>query len=178
MNTPIDYQTAKRVIDSFGIPDFGKATIREVVAISTQLEQETGTEFIHMEMGVPGLRAAQVGVEAEIKALQDGVASIYPNINGIPEVKEQAARFIKAFINVDINPVLEIDLGNEKLRIDYHDYDEMSDLNEGDEVELIYPEGNIKKITRYSKYELLKKSVCFGIIAFIIMVISIGLMLI
>ena len=104
MNTPIDYQTAKRVIDSFGIPDFGKATIREVVAISTQLEQETGTEFIHMEMGVPGLRAAQVGVEAEIKALQDGVASIYPNINGIPEVKEQAARFIKAFINVDINP--------------------------------------------------------------------------
>ena len=80
--------------------------------------------------------------------------------------------------NVDINPVLEIDLGNEKLRIDYHDYDEMSDLNEGDEVELIYPEGNVKKITRYSKYELLKKSVCFGIIAFIIMVISIGLMLI
>ena len=80
--------------------------------------------------------------------------------------------------NVDINPVLEIDLGNEKLRIDYHDYDEMSDLNEGDEVELIYPKGNIKKITRYSKYELLKKSVCFGIIAFIIMVISIGLMLI
>ena len=80
--------------------------------------------------------------------------------------------------NVDINPVLEIDLGNEKLRVDYHDYDEMSDLNEGDEVELIYPKGNIKKITRYSKYELLKKSVCFGIIAFIIMVISIGLMLI
>lgn len=39
--------------------DFGKATIREVVAISTQLEQETKTEFIHMEMGVPGLKAAQ-----------------------------------------------------------------------------------------------------------------------
>ena len=80
--------------------------------------------------------------------------------------------------NVDINPVLEIDLGNEKLRINYHDYDEMSDLNEGDEVELIYPKDNIKKITRYSKYELLKKSVYFGIIAFIIMVISIGLIVI
>ena len=50
--------------------------------------------------------------------------------------------------NVDINPVLEIDLGDEKLRIDYHDYDEMLDLNEGDEVELIYPEGNIKNITK------------------------------
>ena len=80
--------------------------------------------------------------------------------------------------NVDINPVLEIDLGNEKLRIDYHDYDEMSDLNEGDEVELIYPEGNIKKITRYSKYELLKKSIWFGIISFIIMIISISLIVI
>ena len=80
--------------------------------------------------------------------------------------------------NVDINPVLEIDLDNKKLRIDCHDYEEMADLNEGDEVELIYPEGNIKKITRYSKYELFKKSVCFGIIAFIIIVISIGLILI
>ena len=38
----------------FGLPDFGKATIREVVAISTQLEQETGTEFIHMQTSVPG----------------------------------------------------------------------------------------------------------------------------
>ena len=80
--------------------------------------------------------------------------------------------------NVDINPVLEIDLDNEKLRIDYHDYEEMADLNEEDEVELIYSKGNIKKITRYSKYELLKKSVYFGIIAFIIMVISIGLIVI
>ena len=54
-NTPVDYQTARKIIDGYGLPDFGKATIREVVAISTQLEQETKTEFIHMEMGVPGL---------------------------------------------------------------------------------------------------------------------------
>lgn len=102
--TPIDYQTAKRVIDGYGLPDFGKATIREVVAISSQLEEETSTEFIHMEMGVPGLPAAEVGVEAEIQALKNGVASIYPNINGIPEVKKEASRFIKAFMNIDISP--------------------------------------------------------------------------
>ena len=89
-NTPIDYQTVRKVIDSYGLSDFGKATIREVVAISTQLEQMTNTEFIHMEMGVPGLKPARVGVEAEIEALRNGIASIYPNINGIPEVKEQA----------------------------------------------------------------------------------------
>ena len=101
-NTPVDYQTARKVIERYGLPDFGKATIREVVAISNQLEQLTKTEFIHMEMGVPGLPAAKVGVEAEIKALQAGAASIYPNINGLPELKEEASRFIKAFINIDV----------------------------------------------------------------------------
>ena len=101
-NTPVDYQTARKVIEGYGLPDFGKATIREVVAISNQLEQLTKTEFIHMEMGVPGLPAAKVGVEAEIKALQAGAASIYPNINGLPELKEEASRFIKTFINIDV----------------------------------------------------------------------------
>lgn len=103
-NTPVNYQKAQAIIDSYGLPDLGNATIREVVAISTQMEQETGTEFIHMEMGVPGLRAAQVGVDAEVRALQDGVASIYPNINGLPELKQEASRFIKAFVGIDISP--------------------------------------------------------------------------
>ena len=103
-HTPIDYRKVREVIDSYGLPDFGKATIREVVAISNQLEQETNTEFIHMEMGVPGLKPAQVGIDAEINALQNGIAAIYPNINGLPELKQEAARFIKAFINIDISP--------------------------------------------------------------------------
>lgn len=101
-NTPVDSQAVRRVIAEYGLKDFGQATIREVVAISSQLEQETGCEFIHMEMGVPGLPAAEVGVEAEIRALREGAASIYPNINGIPELKREASRFIKAFIDVDI----------------------------------------------------------------------------
>jgi aspartate/methionine/tyrosine aminotransferase len=103
-NTPVDYQIAKRVIESYGFNDFGKATIREVVTISGQLEKETGTEFIHMEMGVPGLKPVQVGVDAEIKALQNGIAAVYPNINGLQELKNEASRFIKAFINTDISP--------------------------------------------------------------------------
>lgn len=102
-NTPVDYETTKQIIESYHLPNFGKATIREVVAISNELEQKTGTEFIHMEMGVPGLKPAQVGVEAEINALQHGIASIYPNINGLPELKREASRFIKAFIGIDIN---------------------------------------------------------------------------
>ena len=57
-----------------------------------------------LEMGIPGLPAAQVGVKAQIKALEDGIASMYPDIQGYPELKKQASRFVKAFINVDIDP--------------------------------------------------------------------------
>ena len=42
-NTPVDYQVARKIIDGYVLPDFGKATIREVVAISTHHEQETKT---------------------------------------------------------------------------------------------------------------------------------------
>ncbi|MGL6180133.1 MAG: aminotransferase class I/II-fold pyridoxal phosphate-dependent enzyme [Tannerellaceae bacterium] len=103
-NKPIDTQIADSIIEKFHLPDIGKATIREIVAISNQIEKQTNVEFIHMEMGVPGLKAAQVGVDAEIAALESGVASIYPNIDGIPALKQEASRFVKAFIDVDISP--------------------------------------------------------------------------
>ncbi|KAA6306345.1 Glutamate-pyruvate aminotransferase AlaC, partial [termite gut metagenome] len=35
---------------------------------------------------------------------RNGIAGIYPDINGLPELKEEAARFVKAFINIDIRP--------------------------------------------------------------------------
>ena len=46
-NTPIDYDIVNETIDEMSIPDFGKATIREVVAIASRLEEKTGQEFIH-----------------------------------------------------------------------------------------------------------------------------------
>ena len=81
-----------------------KASIRQVLACAMNAEKVTGTEFIHFEMGVPGIPAAAVGIKAQKEALDRGVASKYPNIEGITELKEQAARFVKAFINTDIQP--------------------------------------------------------------------------
>ena len=101
--TPISRDLIDRSIEDFQITDFSKATIREVKAIAAKAEQESGVEFIKMEMGVPGLPPSAVGVQAEIKALQEGIASLYPDINGLPQLKEEASRFIKAFINVDIS---------------------------------------------------------------------------
>ncbi|MEI3153775.1 MAG: hypothetical protein V8S95_00625 [Odoribacter sp.] len=38
------------------------------------MEKATGEKFIRMEMGVPGLSPSRIGTEAEIQALQQGVA--------------------------------------------------------------------------------------------------------
>ena len=102
--TPIKKELVDGLIQKFGIQDFAKATIREVKRVAQFAEEESGVEFIKMEMGIPGLPAAKAGVAAQIKALQDGIANSYPDIQGLPELKQQASRFVKAFIGVDINP--------------------------------------------------------------------------
>ncbi len=103
-NTPISSEVVKANLQKMNITDLNKAAIREVVQIVDMIEAETGEKFVRMEMGVPGLPACKYGVEAEIEALRNGVASIYPNINGIPEIKTEAARFVKNFINIDVSP--------------------------------------------------------------------------
>ena len=103
-NTPIERHLIDETINEFQIVDFSKATIREVKAIASKAEAASGVEFIKMEMGVPGLPPSAVGVKAEIEALQNGIASLYPDINGLPELKKEASNFIKAFINVDLSP--------------------------------------------------------------------------
>lgn len=102
--TPIAKNMIDEAIRAQGIRDFGRANIREVKRIAEYAEQESGVEFIKMEMGIPGLPAAEVGVKAQIKALQQGIANLYPDIQGTKYLKEQASRFVKAFIGVNIAP--------------------------------------------------------------------------
>ena len=100
--TPIKKEIVDELIARLGIQDFAKATIREVKQVAATAEKESGVEFIKMEMGIPGLPAASVGVAAQVKALQGGIAHSYPDIQGYPELKRQASRFVKAFIGVDV----------------------------------------------------------------------------
>ena len=104
METPIKKEIVDSLIAELGINDFAKATIREVKQVAAKAEKASGVEFIKMEMGIPGLPAAQVGVDAQVKALQDGIAHSYPDIQGAPVLKQEASRFVKAFIGVDIAP--------------------------------------------------------------------------
>jgi aspartate/methionine/tyrosine aminotransferase len=99
----------KEIVDSlfaqFGESDITQLSIREVGKLVAQIEQQSGHEFIHMEMGVPGLPASAIAIEAEKHALDTGLAAQYPNIEGIPFAKTEIARFAKLFINIDVSPL-------------------------------------------------------------------------
>src|SRR6056297_1515735 len=103
-NTPIDVQVVSEKIQNSGIQDMATAGIRELVKLVFQIEDKTGAKYIRMEMGVPGLPAPEVGIQAQIEALKQGVASKYAMIDGLPALKEEAARFAKLFLNINISP--------------------------------------------------------------------------
>ncbi len=103
-NTPVNAKVVKDEVLNSGLEKIGRGSIREIVKLVNSIEAKTGTEFIRMEMGVPGLSPPQVGVDAEIEALKRGVAAKYPMIEGVKDLKEEISIFIKLFLNIDINP--------------------------------------------------------------------------
>ena len=104
MGIPFLRDVVEDVLQRMRISKVGDATIRQTVALSEELERRTGEKFIHLEMGSPGLPASRFGIEAQKEALDNGVASSYPNISGIAPLKEQASRFVKAFLDIDVKP--------------------------------------------------------------------------
>lgn len=101
-DTPINFDIVKAKIKESNIPVVGKATIREIKRLVDNIESASGERFIRMEMGVPGLPPVQIGIEAEIEALRNGIAAIYPDIDGAPFLKEEIARFVKNFLDIDV----------------------------------------------------------------------------
>ena len=104
MDRPLPKETLDRILQEMDIRDISRATIRQCTAVGSAMEKAAGEPFSHLEIGVPGIRPCPYGIEAQKKALDEGIASIYPVINGLPELKENASRFIKAFIDVDVDP--------------------------------------------------------------------------
>ena len=92
-----------QAVEELHIADLQRATIGEVLLVAQYLEQKTGIPFIRMDQGSPGLPVNHYGVEAEKAALDRGVGSQYPAAAGVPELKYEASRFVKAFLNVDIS---------------------------------------------------------------------------
>lgn len=92
-----------RTAQELHVADLSRATIGEVLLVAQHLEQQTGIPFIRMDQGSPGLPVNKLGVEAEKAALDRGVGSQYPAAAGVPELKHEASRFVKAFLDIDIS---------------------------------------------------------------------------
>jgi aspartate/methionine/tyrosine aminotransferase len=103
-DTPINYEIVSKKLKESQIENIGRASIRELKKLIDDIEKETGERFVRMEMGIPGLPAAEIGVQAEIDALKKGIANTYPDIQGIPQLKKEASQFVKLFLNIDVNP--------------------------------------------------------------------------
>lgn len=102
-NRVYSQQLVDRVVDELKITDLEQATIGQVVLLASRLEELTGIPFIRMDQGVPGLEPCRIGTEAEKQALDTWIPAIYPAAEGIPELKAEASRFVKAFLDVEIS---------------------------------------------------------------------------
>ena len=104
MKEALSNEVLQAQLQQMGIEDISRTTIRQCSMLGAALEEKAGEKFSHLEFGVPGIPACQIGIEAQKKALDEGIPSIYPSVQGIPELKRNASRFVKAFIDVDIDP--------------------------------------------------------------------------
>ena len=103
-NNIIDRKIVDEKLEACGIQDMDDATIRDIVKVVNMVEAESGTRFIRMEMGVPGLSPTEIGINAEIEALRGGCAQFYPMLEGHKEFKTEGSRFVKNFVDIDIKP--------------------------------------------------------------------------
>ena len=104
MKEALSNEVLQAQLQQMGIEDISRTTIRQCSMLGAALEEKAGEKFSHLEFGVPGIPACRIGIEAQKKALDEGIPSIYPSVQGIPELKRNASRFVKAFIDVDIDP--------------------------------------------------------------------------
>ena len=104
MKEPVSQEVFRKILAEMDIDDVSRTSIRQCQMLGNKLEEGQGEPFSHLEIGVPGIPACPIGIAAQKEALDKGLSAIYPPVQGIPELKKNAAEFIKAFIDVDIDP--------------------------------------------------------------------------
>lgn len=100
----VSFEIIDKKIRELGINSVETASIRELLRLVDDIEKECNLKFVRMEMGVPGLPPESIGTDAQVDALKNGVAALYPNIRGIEQLKTEASRFVKNFLDIDVIP--------------------------------------------------------------------------
>ena len=99
---PFDRDAVRRIVEAQPF-DVRQASIREMNRLVNAIEDGLHVRFIRMEFGIPGLPTSPIAIEAEIEALRDRhVGHVYAPFDGVPELKEEAARFVKLFMDLDV----------------------------------------------------------------------------
>ncbi|MDX1388968.1 MAG: pyridoxal phosphate-dependent aminotransferase, partial [Acidobacteriota bacterium] len=103
-SVPLDREAIARIVSSQNFA-FRNASIREMNRLVNAIEDEFRIRFIRMEFGIPGLPVSPVAIDAEVEALRERqVGHIYAPFQGVPELKEEASKFVKLFMDVDVPP--------------------------------------------------------------------------
>jgi len=104
VTVPLDPDAVRRIVASLGF-DVRTASIREMNKLVNSIERELGIRFVRMEFGIPGLPVSPVAIDAEIEALRElQVGHIYAPFEGLPALKEEASRFVKLYMDLDVPP--------------------------------------------------------------------------
>lgn len=101
---PFDRRRIDAILAETGF-DRDTLSIRETNRLVSLVEQKLGVHYVRMEFGVPNLPCDRVAYEFAHRADDEhDVGATYPPFDGIPELKEEAARFVKNFLNLDVSP--------------------------------------------------------------------------
>ena len=79
------------VLRGMNINDISKATIRQCVNTAQELERVSGESFIHLEFGVPGIKASQFGVDMQKLALDE---ELQPSIRLLPVFRNSSGTLL------------------------------------------------------------------------------------
>lgn len=102
---PLETNLLDNMIEKHEV-DLNEIGIRELKRLVDDVAERYNVEFLHFEFGVPGIPADRLGPEEEIRVLSNDkkLPSTYPPFDGIPRLKKATACFIKAFLNIDVQP--------------------------------------------------------------------------
>lgn len=102
--SPIDRVLVDGIKNDFNI-DPAVASIREMKHLVDEIEKQSGTKFLKMEFGIPGIKSDPIGIEGLIAEMKtNDYTHIYPPFDGIPELKKESANFVKLFMGIEVSP--------------------------------------------------------------------------